>query len=800
MSNWKDRIRNPDCELCPLHEEAEHVCLMGAGSRKSKIMIVGEAPGEREDETHKAFVGPAGQLLTELLKIVGISRKECYITNAAKCRPPSNRTPDRKEIKVCSQTYLFREWDKVSPEFVLALGNSALQAILGKSGITKHRGTPTTVRGSTVFPTFHPAAALRNPKYSSSLRADIQRFAALVRGEDSGGQPTSTKLVRTPQALKALRRVLMRAEEISFDIETTQLEEWDEGAEIVSIAFSWKEGHGAFVPIYHKSTNRRWADAALRYLKPVLERPDAKYIGHNGKFDCKWLASKGVNAQLTFDTMLAAHILDENRLKGLKPLSQILLGVHAYDVGDDIKDAYNMPLRRLAVYNVKDTDYTLRLYHRFKAELKEQPRLARVFAKLMMPASNTLTKVEVEGIWVDKKRLRKMTIKAGEEREKVMKKLLKYVPKKKRATINFNSPQQLGKWLFGDLGLNPIKKTKSGKSDSTDESVMLALAKDHPAPQLLLKYRMWTKRLNTYLGPWEEKRDKRSRIHTTYKLFGTVTGRLSSVEPNLQQVPRESTMRTVFGAPPGWVFVKGDYSQIELRIIAMLANERTMLRAFLTGEDIHLKTACEMSGLAPARVSKEQRKKAKPVNFGFSYGMGAKRLVSYAFEDYGVEMTLGEAEAYRSRFFQTYQALPAWHNRQRRLVHRYHQVQSPIGRVRHLPDVLSRDPKVQAEAERQAINSPVQSFASDLMLLSMVQLDAKFRSTEARVVGTVHDELLFIIREGREDIWLPIIKDTMEDMDLVRRKLGAEVTVPIVAELEIGTHWGNGSEWVPSSS
>ena len=800
MSDWRDKIREPNCTLCSLHEDAEHVCLMGDGTKHAKIMVVGEAPGAREDEEHRAFVGAAGKLLDEILREAGINRSECYITNAAKCRPPDNRTPTRTEVKTCSEEYLVREWQKVSPNFVLLLGNSALQAVLGKSGITKHRGTPIQMGKATVLPTFHPAAALRNPSYGGPLRADVQRFARMVRGEAAKAPPTRVRIIRNVAQFKWLRRQLMQADLISFDIETTGLDEQEEGSRIVSIGFSWEEGQAAVLPLWHSQSKwtRRAYDTLLRALKPTLERKDAKYIAHNGKFDCRWLAHFGIYVNLTFDTMLAAHMLEENRAKGLKPLSQILLGADAYDIGEDVRDAYNAPLKRLCIYNGKDTDYTLRLYHLFKSQLKQEPRIARVFTKLMMPASNALTQVERIGLWVDGERLKKMKRKAVVSQAEARSKLLEYVPRSKRDSINFNSPQQLAKWLFEDLSLDPIEETKTG-AFSTKESVLLQLAKRHPAPAYLLSYRKWTKYLNTYLEPWDERRDHRSRIHTNYKLFGTVTGRLSSEKPNLQQVPREGIMRTCFGAPPGWKFVEADYSQIELRIAAWLANEKNLIRAFINGEDNHLNRAVRITGKRPEDITKEERKKAKAVNFGFLYSMGAKKFVSYARDNYDVEVPLAEAEKIRKQYFKDYPALPRWHDRQRRLAHRYQRVTSPLGRVRHLPDVLSRDREVQAEAERQAINSPVQSCASDLMLMSLVRLHSILKPSEARIVGTVHDALLFEVREDVLEEILPLIKEVMEDMDYVKRKFGAIVTVPIEAEIKVSQHWGDKDAeiWTP---
>lgn len=816
---WQDRIRDPDCELCPLHKSAEYVCLMGTGPRQAKIMIVGEAPGAREDEEHAAFVGASGQLLRSTLRDVGIDPEACYITNAAKCRPPENRTPTRTESKACSESYLQEELRRVQPDLVVPVGNAALQAF-GRSGITKRRGQPEDFGSFVLFPTFHPAYVLRSPQHGPLFRSDLERLARLARGESSSVERTRIKVVRTASQLKWLRRKLEEADVISFDLETSSEgsgknhryhKPWDPGGNIVMAGFSWEVGSGVAVPLHHAQSPWRDPDAVLRFLKPALENQTKKYVAHNGKFDCTWLASKGVFVRQTFDTMLAAHILDENRSKGLKELSQVLLGVDAYDVGEELKDAYNMDLRRLAIYQAKDVDYTLRLYWTFRPQLIEEGRLKKVFQKVMMPASNELVKVETVGMYVHVNRLKKQLKLKERERDRIDAKLRSYVPKAKRDTINFRSSQQVAKWLFGDLGLPLVEKTKSG-APSTAESTMNQLAGRHPACKLLLDYRtVETKHIRTYLRSWDEKRDRRNRVHTNYKLFGTVTGRLSSEKPNLQQVPRDGTMRTVFGAPDGWTFLEADYAQIELRIAAMLAREPTLLRIFATGGDPHLATAAKIARIPEGEVKElegtigpdgrriEHRKRAKPVNFGFLYGMGEGKFITYALDNYGIVVTEEEAHEMREGFFDLYDRLPAWHARQKRLVHSLGRVHSPIGRIRHLPDVYSDDKKVRAEAERQAINSPVQSFASDLMLVSLVRLSRQLDPRRSWVVGTVHDALLFEIQDDYVSEAAGIIYETMTDINYVERTFDCDITVPIEVDIKASRYWGGkGQELTPN--
>lgn len=784
--SWQDKIRNPNCTACPLHENAQYVCLMGTGPKKARLMIVGEAPGEREDEEHAAFVGPAGQLLTELLEEAGIKREDCYITNAVKCRPEGNATPGRRDVKECAG-YLRREYDKTQPEVVLGLGNTALQALTGRSGITKHRGKLERFGEGRVLCTFHPAAALRSNRYLDPIRADLARVHRLLQGGTRKSLNTRTTLVRSRDQLAILLRLLDAAPEIAFDLETTGLHEWEEGARIVTLGVSWEPGKAAVIPLNHAEVIK--PPGNLLHLKRVLEDPTKKYIAHNGKFDCKWLAACGIYVPVTFDTMIAAHLLDENRAKGLKPLTQMLLGADDWDV--DVKDAYNQNLKRLAIYNGKDCDYTLRLYHLLREQLRKQPRVARVFKKLMMPASDIFTRLEMGGTYVDPERLATRT----DEAEQIIAKLERYMDKflpKGVETINYNSPAQVSLWLFDHLKLPILERTKTD-APSTAEPVLLRLAKEHNAVRALLKYRKWAKYLSTYLRPFNERRDHKSRIHPSYRLTGTVTGRLSSSEPNLQQVPRDSFIRGIIGASNGWRLVEADYSQIELRIAAWMAGERRMLAALREGYDLHNITACAILQKQPQQITKDERVIwGKHPNFGLLFGMYPKKYVEYCRDNGALEISLAEAEDVYDTFHRAYPALRRWHARQVRLAHRYQRVSNPIGRVRHLPDVRNSNDSIRMEAERQAINSPVQGFASDLMLFAAVRLAGQLNPRHARLVGSVHDSLLFEVTEDAVAETAATIRSTMEDTAELKRVFGVNLDVPIVVEIEAGTHWSEG--------
>lgn len=794
-----------ECTLCPLHERAEVNCVRYRPAQgKPRVFVVMDRP--REDPRPMKLLARS---LRELADIDWLT--ECHRDYAIRCLVPDDVEPTRANVKRCSSEYLLETIATASPSHILLLGNLALQAVTGKSGITRQHGSVwqlEVVPGhtATVMATLSPAAVLKNPKWAAGFGMDIDRFGRIVRGEDTNPK-TRITIVNDTASLAELFMHLRDANEISWDIETytvpadspyvrTNFQEWHgDDSQIASIAFTWETGQAHVLPLWHPRA--RWKDPMriLELLRPYMERDDCVYIGHNGKFDSRWMAAKGIRVPQTFDTMLASHMLEENRMKGLKPLARTMLGADAYDVGEELKNACAMPLKRLATYNGKDTDYTFRLYRRFVPLLAAEERSEKVFRKLMMPAADVLVDIERTGVWIDPRRWDERR----QQAEQNVARLQAYIDGLAQGsgmdTVNVNAPRQVGRLLFDHLGLPVIERTKTGAA-STAEATLLRLEKSHKAAAAIMKWRKWAKYLSTYINPWwYEHKDDDGRIHSNYKLFGTVTGRLSG-EGGIQQVPRDPFIRSIIGATPGWTFLVADYSQIELRIAAMLSNERRMLRQYSNGEDIHMIRACRMTGKTADQVEKEERKKAKAVNFGFIYGMGAPKFVKYAFESYGVIVTEAEAQSVREGFFEDYPALRPWHERQRRLANRYHRVASPIGRIRHLPDIMSLDRGVRGEAERQAINSPVQSFASDLMLISLCLLHRKYLSPDTvRIVGTVHDSILFEVKDGHVGEWAPVIKSVMEDMRNVRRMFGTDVTVPIVADIEVGTHWGETEAW-----
>ncbi|AWY05229.1 DNA polymerase I [Gordonia phage Margaret] len=743
---------------------------------------------------------------------------------------PLKRVADGDEMSKTVLKQLRDDFDQQSYDVdgILALGNEALYVTTGQAQIMKRRGTEMSWHGIPLIATVSPAAVERNPSQASLLTADVSALLRYITGAKprEGVLPTKVRAATSKQALRDLLSELRDADAIAFDLETSGFDEFAEDSTIICMSVSLARAGQPrsadtcwAIPLAHRASvwATRWKTVLRKVAEAMREVPVR--IAHNGKFDCRWLAHFDAPVPCNFDTMLAAHLLDENRQKGLKILARVLLDAPEWDI--QIKSSMSrgkpwyeaVPFRDTMKYCALDTWHTLGLYHLFARELDAEgnERTNALFRKMVMPASQSLVHIERRGVYVDRAKLRESSALVTQELERIEGELNKRVPYDAPYAINWNPSTFLRWFMFEHLDHTPLKYGKAG-APSLDESTMAHLAQDgSEVAKLLLERVRWNKFRTAFINPYNELITPDSRLRTTFKLSGTVTGRLSSGKAdadkvtgftaskmrgvNLQQVPRDPVIRGVFGAAPGWTFVEADYSQVELRIAAELAQERTMLGLYARGEDIHMAMAVRMTGKPASQVTKEERKKAKAVNFGFLYGMGANKFVSTAFDNYGVTVTEYDAKLFRTAFFEQFPGLMPWHARQRKLAHKYKRVQSPFGRVRHLPDIDSLDPGVVSEAERQAINSPVQATASDMCLASLVVLDRMFRKRgmKAAPIGTVHDAINFEVPDDELPVALPLIKQAMENLNTTRM-FGYTLRVPIVADVAIGSHWGTKTE------
>lgn len=461
--------------------------------------------------------------------------------------------------------------------------------------------------------------------------------------------------------------------------------------------------------------------------------------------------------------------------------------------------------------------------------MAELGTLQNLYENLLHPVgSRILPKLEMDGMFVIKENLEPAREECRQKAAEVRSDILEYVPpefvpnvkskKTREAGFNPGSSKQLGDVLFNYLGLKPYRYTAKG-DPSTDESTLKELSDAHPIVPPILKYRKWTK-FDQFLTRWGMPIweggdcDPDGFIHPHYNMK-PVTGRLSSEDPNLQQAPKDSMIRKCLGAPPGYLMLRIDYSQIELRVAAHYSQDPRMMQAYRNGEDLHSLTASQIAGLDLIEFMRrykegdeemaKMRKNAKPVNFGFLFGMFPDKFIQYAKDEYGVIFTLKQAEAYREAYFRAYAGLLPWHEEQIAFVREHSYVRSFIGRVRHLHDIKALDWLKQKEAERQAINSPVQGLASDFILMSSIEIDKELPSTtlvsyrgrptrrllpECRLSGLVHDEMLYIVKEDKVDYWKNKIIELMENPPLYRFTK-EKFLVPIIAECDPpGRTWG----------
>lgn len=766
-------LRNPDCELCPLHQSARTVCMDGRGPRNARLMIIGEAPGKVEDETGKPFVGQAGTLLATLLQKAGIDPSTARITNICRCRPPSNRAPTRNEIKAC-RPYLETEIQTVNPEFILLLGNTALSHIK-KTGITSQRGQPFQIDGRTYFATFHPAAALRDPGRQPAIEQDLNKLATLLKGEKLPTENDVKWRVITSENREEFVSRFEQSKWFVFDLETTGLKYYLPEESINCIGFCLEDESCWVLP----STEPFARDLIYR-----LSKLGKKAIAHNGKFDNSWLMSKyGFKFNLRFDTCLAHHLLDENEPDGLKYLARVYLNAPDYDISK--KDKLGGDLERLYRYCALDCYYTFKLFHLFRNKLLKLPALRRLFNNLVMPVARLYEEIEQYGHYIDQDKFIKTEKELSEKHSRLEKEL--QAMSGSRRKINWNSPDQVGELLFKRMKLPVMALTPTGKY-ATGEEVLKEI--EEPIVKKLLEYRGVQKMLSTYIHGWIPLMHD-GMVFMDTKINGTVTGRFSS---RLHQVPRDGTIRNVITAPEGWEFVAADYSQIELRIIAEVADEPRMKMVFQTNGDIHAMTAQQVMGIT-GEPTKEQRRGAKAVNFGLVYGMWAKKFRIYAKNEYDVDFSMGEAQRYCERYFQVYNRVPKYHERQRRIVRTQGYVTNLVGRIRRLPGVYSPEPEVQSEAERQAINSPIQGFGSgDLKVLGMLAVREVCDRDKVIIKGEVHDSCLFWVRKDCLEEELPKIRDAMENPPDLKKVFGVTLTVPVKVDIEVGP-WGMGKKW-----
>ncbi len=605
---------------------------------------------------------------------------------------------------------------------------------------------------------------------------------------DLGGTRNATNLVYdtifTWEALDLWLARLQGAELVAIDTETTSLDEMR--AEIVGISFSIKPGEAAYIPLTHRypdAPEQLDRDAVLAKLKPWLENPAAKKLGQHIKYDRHVFANHGIEVQgYAHDTMLQSYVLEVHMPHGLASLAERHVGRSGINYEDLCGKGANqiafdqVDITKAAEYSCEDSDQTLDVHRVLWPQLEANDRLKFIY-DLEIASSETLYRIERNGVLIDAPTLAKQSHELGQRILQLETEAYEIAGQ----PFNLSSPKQLGEIFFDKLGMPVVKKTATG-ARSTDEEVLEKLAEDYPLPAKLLEHRGLAKLKGTYTDKLAQLALPRTgRVHTHYAQAVAVTGRLSSNDPNLQNIPIRTPegrrVREAFVAPAGSVIASADYSQIELRIMAHISDDAALLKAFHDGLDVHRATAAEVFGVAVDQVSSEQRRYAKVINFGLIYGMSAFGLA----RNLGIDNTA--AKNYIARYFERYPGVKHYMETTRALAKQQGYVETVFGRRLQLGGIQSAKGAQLAGLERAAINAPMQGTAADLIKLSMnaVQqmLDDEKRGT--KMIMQVHDELVFEVPEGEVD-WLKT--------EIPRLMAGvAALKVPLLAEVGVGPNW-----------
>jgi len=608
-------------------------------------------------------------------------------------------------------------------------------------------------------------------------------------GEAEAGAERDYRCVDSMAGFQALLGRFAAGNELAVDLETTSLEPMR--AEIVGLSFAFREHEAFYLPLNLRDDESDLppADELLAALKPHLEDPAIGKVGQNIKYDMLVLARHGVELQgLSFDTMVASYLVNPGRRShGLDVLSLEHLGHRNIPISELIGTGKNqisfaeVPIPQAAEYAAEDADMTLRLKGFFEPLLKTE-NLDDLFRELELPLVPVLAGMEREGVAVDEASLGALSSRMAES----LAGLEGEIHELAGEAFNINSPKQLAVILFeklkvqDELGIKRIKKTKSGFS--TDVTVLQQLS-GHPLPRKLLEFRHLAKLKNTYVDVLPTLvHQATGRIHTSFNQTVAATGRLSSSNPNLQNIPvRTDTGREIRKAfvprEQGWKLLSADYSQVELRILAHLSRDEGLLAAFADGDDVHRRTAASMFGVAPDAVTPEQRGQAKTINFGVIYGMGPQRLS----REFGV--TMAEAREFIEDYFVTYPGVRAWLDGSLETAKKTLEVGTLFGRRRPLPEIDSGDPRVRAAAENMAVNTPIQGTAADIIKRAMLGVDNALsrQKLRSKMIMQVHDELVFDVHPDEVDALKTLVPQCMSG--------AADLSVPLVVDLGVGANW-----------
>lgn len=628
-----------------------------------------------------------------------------------------------------------------------------------------------------------------NKNINSSTRTDL--FSETITDEKAPASLPNIEIkyetIFDEEHLKSWLKVLESCDCFAFDTETTSLDYMQ--AELVGVSFCVEEGKAAYVPVAHdypgapEQLNR---DLVLGLLRPILSNPDIKKTGQNLKYDQNVLSNYNVQINgIESDTMLASYVL--NSVAGRHDMDSLALRfldyqtVHFEDIaGKGAKQlTFNqVELDKAAHYAAEDADITMRLHNEINRQLVEHPSLQTVLKDIEVPLASVLAEIEQNGVLIDVTQMQKLSNKFAQRAAEIETAVHELAEQK----FNLGSTKQLQEILFTKMGLPVLKKTPKG-APSTSEEVLQELANDYELPRLIMEYRGLTKLKNTYTDKLPKMVNQRTkRVHTSYHQAVAVTGRLSSTDPNLQNIPIKNeagrSIRKAFIPDSGNKILAADYSQIELRIMAHLSDDEGLIKAFKEGVDIHKATASEVFEVPLEEVTPEQRRSAKAINFGLIYGMSAFGLAKQ------LNIPRNDAQNYMDMYFQRYPGVLDYMEKTREEAKSKGYVETVSGRRLYLPDINARNGMRRKGAERAAINAPMQGTAADIIKVAMLKVNAWLKQqspSEIKMIMQVHDELVFEIKEHKLEKYKNCITELMEQ--------AYSLKIPLIVGCGVGKNW-----------
>ena len=631
-----------------------------------------------------------------------------------------------------------------------------------------------------------------------SMLTDLDRDPGQSAASATGGNPSSATVkkdkaidrnyetVLDSASFKRWIQKLKKAELIAFDTETDSLDYMS--ANLVGVSFAVEAGEAAYVPIAHDyegAPKQLSLDAVLKQLKPLLEDPDVSLVGQNLKYDANVLHKYGIELRgIAHDTMLQSYVLNSTGSRhDMDSLAMRYLDettIHYEDVAGKGKKqlTFNqIDIETASPYAAEDADITLRLHQALWPQLEQQKELKALYEDIEIPLVSVLSRVECNGVRINAKMMKDQSDEFAIKLEQLKQDAYKEAGRE----FNLSSPKQIQEIFFVEKEFPVIAKTPKGQP-STAENVMVQLAAEHDLPRIILEYRSLTKLKTTYLDKLPlQINSKTDRIHTSYHQAVASTGRLSSSDPNLQNIPIRTEegrrIREAFIPAKGYRLLAADYSQIELRIMAHLSGDTGLLDAFAEGKDIHRATAAEVFGVAVDGVEDDQRRAAKAINFGLIYGMSAFGLAKQ------LDIKRHEAQEYIDVYFARYPGVREYMDSTRESAKEAGFVETVFGRRLYLPDINARNGQLRQYAERTAINAPMQGTAADIIKRAMLATDSwlKTSATDARIIMQVHDELVLEVKAGEADVVAEQVRKLMTD--------AAELRVPLEVDIGIGNSW-----------